>query len=330
MPLKIIRSEIINLHVDAIVNPTDECYSGSGSIDLEVQYKCGKRLKNLLKELPRLNESEAVITDAYNMNCKKIIHVHGPIWNNGNDNEIVKLEKTYANALDLVVENNLESVAFPLISTGKFGFPKELAVDIATNTIAKYLFNNDLTVYLVVYDKESFGITKNLFDDIQEYIDENYINEASLKRNIRDRKVYRLSNASKRVSNDLDLSFCAAALNFDKIKLEDTFTIKLLNLIDQKKLKDSDVYKKANIDRKLFSKIRSNLNYNPSKKTAIALGIALELTYDELQDLLSRASYTLSHSNLFDVVIEGCINKGIYDIFQINNILFEYDLPLLD
>lgn len=321
MPLKVIRSEIINLFVDAIVNPTDESFSGSGSIDMEVQFRCGPKLRKELKEYKKLDVTKAIITDANNLNCKKVIHVCGPRYIDGKHKEIQMLEETYQNALELVKQNNLESVAFPLISTGAFGFPKDLAVSIVTTVFTNFLLENDIELYLVVYDKESFGISKRVFADISEFIDKNY------------EKTY-YYEASRRVRNVSECSYNLEkydSFDFNNFKknLEETFSVKLLSLIDEKGLKDSDVYKKANIDRKLFSKIRSNQNYNPSKKTAIALGIALELNFDELQDLLSRASYTLSRSNLFDVVIEGCIKKGIYNIFQINNILFEFDLQLL-
>lgn len=328
MPLKVIRSEIVNLHVDAIVNPTDETFSGSGSIDMIVQFKGGQKLRKELKNFGKIEVSQAKITDGYNMNCKKIIHVCGPRYFDGKHQEIQMLEKTYINALELVKEKKLESVAFPLISTGAFGFPKDLAVAVVTSVFTNFLLENDIDLYLVVYDKESFGISKRVFLDIKEFIDDNYIDQLENVSRFNERRI------AKRVYTEECCNYSIASDKpFDINKfinnLEESFSKRLLKLIDEKNLKDSDVYKKANIDRKLFSKIRSNPNYNPSKKTAIALGIALELNFDELQDLLSRASITLSRSNLFDVVIEACIKKGIYNIFQINNILFEFDLPLL-
>ena len=325
MSLKVIRGEIVDLHVDAIVNPTDETFSGSGSIDMQVQFKCGVKLRKQLKDIGRIDVSNAIVTDAYNMNCKKIIHVCGPVYVDGKHKEIKLLEDTYINALNSVKNYNISSIAFPLISTGAFGFPKDLAVAIATNVFTNYLLENDLDIYLVVYDKESFGISKKVFEDIKEFIDDNYVAEQQVRETRRVRKEVFSEACSYSIMTD-------SSLDFDELskRLEETFSVKLLKLIDERNLKDSDVYKKANVDRKLFSKIRSNENYTPSKKTAIALGIALELNFDELQDLLSRASYTLSKSNLFDVVIEGCIKNGIYSIFQINNILFEFDLPLLN
>mgnify|MGYP003289886998 CR=1 FL=1 len=323
MPLKVIRSEIINLFVEAIVNPTDQFLTGSGSIDMEIQYKCGSKLKKILKEKGKIEVGEAFITDAFNMNCKKIIHVCGPRWIDGRQKEIELLELCYNNALTLAKKENIQSIAFPLISTGTFGFPKDLAVAIATNVFTNFLLENDMEIYLVVYDKESFGVTKKVFDEIKDFISENFIETKELEcQRLRRNANYSFSTCYYEENNN--------NISFEDIALEDTFSVKLLKLIDEKKLTDTIVYKKANIDRKLFSKIRSNVNYNPSKKTAIALGIALELNYDGLQELLSSAGYTLSKSNMFDVIIEGCIKKEIYNIYQINNILFEFDLPILN
>ena len=247
-----------------------------------------------------------------------------------------RLEQTYNNCLLEVKERNIQSVAFPLISTGTFNFPKDLGLSIATQVFTKFLLKEDIDIYLVVYDKTSFAISKKIFSYIAEYIDDNYILEEK-KQNFYSRNKHTYESVCySRSFDDKDeeqvVYSNAMSLdnNIDDIFVEDTFVVKLFELIDKKGLKDPDVYKKANIDRKLFSKIRSNDNYNPSKKTAIALSIALELSYNQTQDLLGRAGYTLSKSNKFDLVIEACIKKGIYNIFEINNILYSFDLPLLD
>ena len=333
MPLKIVRNSIIQMNVQAIVNPTDRFCSGGGSIDAKIHNLCGIKLKEqLITKIP-LNTSEAIITDAFNMNCEKIIHVVGPRWEDDYEIKLKQLMLTYKNALELAKENNIQSIAIPLISTGTFKFPKELGLKIATDMITSFLLKEEMEVYLVVFDKTSFSISKKLFSDIEEFIDDNYI--------VQDNSYYRMSlrkfnetyeecRSCNMSENEDDLSSASYSLSFDDIFTEDTFSVKLFSIIDSKGLKDPEVYKKANIDRKLFSKIRSNENYNPSKKTAIALAIALELNLKDTQDLLSRAGYVLSKSNKFDLVIEYCITHKNYNIFDINNILFSFDLPLLD
>ena len=333
MPLKIIRASISEIYVEAIVNPTDEYYSGSGSIDFIVHTYGKNKLKKELSKKPKLSVSEASITKAYNMKCEKIIHVVGPTWIDGFHDEQKLLEDSYKNCLKIVKEYNIKSVAFPLISTGEFKFPKELGLQIATTIFTNFLLQEEVDIYLVVYDKTSFAVSKKVFSDILEYIDDNFLDK---------RYNYSIRRDRNRNTYDEDVSFSNADINYNcsfslsqdcdinNIFIEDTFSVKLLSIIDKKQLTDPEVYKKANIDRKLFSKIRSNINYNPSKKTAIALSIALELNYEDTQDLLARAGFTLSKSNRFDVVIEACIKKHIYNIFDINNILFTLDLPLLD
>lgn len=325
MPLKIIRADITKLKVDAIVNPTDIFLSGSGSIDKKIANKGNKNKYDGMLEV-----SETYTVEAVNMDCKYIINAVGPCYIDGKHNEEKLLEQTYNNCLLEVKERNIQSVAFPLISTGTFNFPKDLGLNIATQVFTKFLLQEDIDIYLVVYDKTSFGISKKIFSYITEYIDDNYILE--------ERNYSMFSRYDSSDKEECELKEEHYSMSFDlsdsndigDIFVEDTFTVKLFELIDKKGLKDPEVYKKANIDRKLFSKIRSNDNYNPSKKTAIALSIALELSYNQTQDLLGRAGYTLSKSNKFDLIIEACIKKGIYNIFEINNILYSFDLPLLD
>ena len=198
---------------------------------------------------------------------------------------------------------------------------------IAINEISKFLLNNEMLVYIVVYDKDSFKISKKLIDDITEYIDECYIEAHYQERSTRlftyPVDDYRpCASASPQSSVMRDLSDVI-------VSIDESFSEMLLRKIDEKGMTDSQCYKKANIERKLFSKIRSNPHYKPSKTTAIAFAIALELSLDETRDLLLKAGYALSHSNKFDIIIEFFIKRKEYDIFRINEALFEFDQVLL-
>lgn len=216
-----------------------------------------------------------------------------------------------------------ESVAFPLISSGVYGYPKEQALQVAINEICKFLADNDMLVYIVVFDKDGFRVSKKLVRDIAEYIDEHYV-ETHYSEN-------RSRGLSRLLRKPETYPMQTAALNLADVvnQLDESFSQMLLRKIDEKGLTDSQCYKKANVDRKLFSKIRNNVNYKPKKTTAIAFAVALELSLDETKEMLQKAGYALSHSNKFDVIIEYFIQKGEYDIFTVNEALFEFDQVLL-
>ena len=377
MPLEIIRNDITKVEADAIVNTANpEPIYGRG-VDSAIYFAAGAEA--LLAERAKIgmmSPGTAAVTPAFNLSAKYIIHTVGPVWQGGDSGEAETVASCYRNALALAKENNCESIAFPLIATGTYGFPKDLALRIAISEISSFLFENDMTVYMVVYDKEAFVLSGKLFNDVTEYIKESevipreerdYLGTASYPADKRRRK-QKESLASRRekdsrldqtffgsLSNlasvggalkeeadsleDLaleDLSTLEASVLLDSSDVEErlknkgaTFQESLFRIIDKKGLKDSDVYKKANIDRRLFSKIKSNVDYKPSKPTALAFAIALELNLDETLDLLGRAGMTLSRSSEFDIIMEYCIDNHITNIIDINCILFEYDQPLL-
>lgn len=336
MPFEIIREDITNMKTDIIVNPTNNNLKPTGGVCSAIFKKAG--YDNLQKECNKivfLKTTEAIITKSYNLNCKYIIHTVGPIWENGKNNESILLYNTYLNCLNLAKRKRCKSIAFPLISSGSFGYPKDEALDIATNAIKDFLAKNDMLIYLVVFDIKSFKIKKDLFNSIKQYIDDNYVdkNKDRFPRNsllFDDDKICMASAVKldtkpilyKDKSIDQNL---LSALS----KTEDTFSESLLKLIDSSGMTDSEVYKKANIDRRLFSKIRKNKNYTPSKPTVLSLAIALELDIDKTNDLLKKAGFALSHSNKFDIIIEYFISNQIYDIYKINETLFSFEQNIL-
>ncbi|MBU1143908.1 MAG: macro domain-containing protein [Firmicutes bacterium] len=326
MPFQIIRNNIINVKADAIVNSADpKVFIGLG-VDKAIHDAAGPLLFEDRKKIGEIKTGEAYISSAFNLNATYVIHTVGPVWYGGDRNEYKLLETCYLNSLKLAFDNQCESIAFPLISTGVFGFPKDQALAIATSSIKSFLSTHEMMVYLVVYDRESYSLSKDIVDSVNTYIDHTYfdVNEETIKyssNNVLDafevpRSIKKVSRISERSLDDL------------MDELDETFSESLLKLIDRKGESDSAIYNKANIDRKHFSKIRKS-DYHPSKKTAVALAIALELSLDETKDLIGRAGYALSNSNYFDVIIEYCIKNKIYDIFQVNMILFEYDQVLL-
>lgn len=335
MPLQIIRQDITKIHVDAIVNAANSSLLGGGGVDGCIHREAGAGLLEECKTLGGCSTGDAKITNAYNLPCKYVIHAVGPQYKDGNHNEEDLLRSCYSTSLKLAKENNCESVAFPLISSGIYGYPKAEALKVAICEISKFLVQNDMMVYIVVYDKTAYKISEKIFADITKYIDDNYVDEHLLKypemcrMNRSDEESVYCSNIAMGV--DLCIEEGALADSLEEIinQIDESFSEMLIRKIDEKGLKDSECYKKANIDRKLFSKIRSDKNYKPSKPTAIAFAIALELSLSEAKDMLMKAGFALSHSNKFDLIIEYFISKGNYNIFEINEALFAFDQNLL-
>ena len=322
MPIQIIRNDITKLKCDAIVNAANKTLLGGGGVDGAIHKVAGEKLLEECKTLGGCNVGEAKLTSAYNLPCKYVIHTVGPVWKGGFFGEERNLQSCYKNSLELAKQNQCESIAFPLISSGAYRYPKDKALKVATDTISSFLLENEMLVYIVVFDKKAFSISKKLFNDIQQYIDDSYADTYAVSRN-------RFNVACKMSEPMYGESKPLITLE-EKIKqIDESFSQMLLRKIDEKGLKDSECYKKANIDRKLFSKIKSNVNYKPSKTTAIAFAISLELNLEETKDMLMKAGYALSKSNKFDIIIEYFITNRNYNIFEINEALFAFDQSLL-
>ena len=356
MSFEIIRNDITKVQADAIVNTANPLVEVGAGVDSAVYAAAGRdRLMAERKKIGPMQPGEVAVTPAFDLDADYIIHAVGPAWMGGDCGEVETVARCYRSSLNKAKELGCESIAFPLMASGTYGFPKDVALKTAVSEISGFLFNNEMTVYLVVYDKESFEVSGKAFSDISSFIAEEEVVEPDYRSHRRRRggsfgNVRRNISAGVRRSAGIDFSAETVEDSFedslygyersldgfsetdidDVIKHKDeSFQQRLFRLIDRKGLEDKDVYKKANIDRKHFSKIRSNVNYNPSKKTALALAIALGLNLDETKDLLLRAGIALSHSNTFDIIIEYCIDHHMTDIYEINCILFNYDQPTL-
>ena len=328
MPLEIVRNDITKMKVDAIVNAANETLLGGGGVDGCIHRAAGPELLQECRTRGGCRTGEAKITGAYRLPCRYIIHTVGPVWNGGKYGEREQLASCYRTSLALAKEHACETVAFPLISSGIFGYPKDQALRVAVDTIGEFLLHNDMTVYIVIFSRTAYQISSKLFADIAEYVDDHYVDAHT------DSQRERLRRMSVLESRTLSADAAAAPMATDGLDsllahLDAGFSETLLKLIDRSGKKDSEIYKKANVDRKLFSKIRNNPDYKPSKATAIAFAIALELNLDETRDLVARAGYALSASSKFDVIIEYFIKQKKYDIFEINEALFAFDQSLL-
>ncbi|MBQ7589004.1 MAG: macro domain-containing protein [Lachnospiraceae bacterium] len=402
MAFKIIRNDITKVMADAIVNTANPDPDYAAGVDAAIYAAAGTdALLHERKKIGEMNVGQAAVTPAFALDAKYIIHTVGPAWVDGKHGEFADLRSCYVNSLNLAQELGCESIAFPLIATGVYGFPKAEALRTAISVFSDFLLNTDMEIILVVFDKESFVLSDKIFSDIDIYIDEKYASEQikeeygseaayeslSGKRSGRlfqdrwmARKAYKanlyaegsfiseltedeeteeaveeeqyVDNCEEEVDEDYDDNECledvppmaapvamsASAFSDDHVGLSldervshvaDTWQESLLHIIDEKGYTDTEVYKRANVDRKLFSKIRGNTAYQPKKITAVAFALALKLNLDETKDLLGRAGYALSPSSIFDLIIEYFIEHGVYDTYTINLALFEHDQPIL-
>ncbi len=404
MPLQIVRNDITKMKVDAIVNSTNNHTAGAGGADHAIHEAAGPQLKEACGLLGKIRPGTAKITMGYDLPAKFVIHTVGPVWRGGFLGENRTLVSCYKAALALAEEYHCESIAFPIIASGVYGYPKEKAIKAAQTAISDFLKDRDMMVYLVVYDRKAYQIGSKLFADIEAFIDDKYVDthrasrgafpeermpnapQSRLSRPFPEERMpgapqsrkhsgkglFRKSSSEEKFFGGMsnsgpepkgfaneapfeqsveNASFsmppyeeASSAMPFfeeessvmpeksleDMLKmLDESFSQMLLRKIDESGMKDSECYKKANIDRKLFSKIRNDVNYKPSKQTALAFAIALELPMSETASLLQKAGYALSHSSKFDIIIEYFITKKNYNIFEINEALFAFDQQLL-
>ena len=334
MPLQIVRNDITKMPVDAIVNAANSSLLGGGGVDGCIHRAAGPKLLAECRTLGGCQTGDAKITNAYDLPCNYVIHAVGPIWRGGQFHERELISSCFENSLALAKEKHFETIAFPLISSGIYGYPKAQALKVAIDAISAFLMKNDMTVYIVIFDKAAYRISSKLFSDIASYIDDHYV----------ETHINKTSEAMRRQKQFQEMDLCesislpepsnvplskAATLEDALQQMDESFSEMLLRKIDESGMTDSQCYKKANIDRKLFSKIKNDKYYKPSKPTVLAFALALELPLPEIQDMLMKAGFALSHSSKFDVIVEYFILKQNYSIYEINEALFAFDQSLI-
>ena len=347
MPFEIVRNDITNMRVDAIVNTANPRPVIGAGTDSMIHKKAGPGLLAARQTIGNIDRGCAAITPAFNLYAKYVIHTVGPVWLDGNHNESAELHNCYSNSLKLAVEHKCKSIAFPLIATGNYGFPKDQALQIAIAVFSSFLLEYEMQIYLVVFDSAAYKLSEKLFHGVASYIDEHFVDlceQAAVTENLRKFR-RRCRTERMKVCEDsavlepefLSMAPMAPAMAAPKeLSLEDSlkeadagFSETLLSLIDKTGKKDSEIYKKACISKQHFSKIRNNPHYQPTKPTAIAFALALELNLEETHDLIGRAGFTLSKSSKFDLIIRYFIEHKEYNVVAVNVALYEFDQPLL-
>ena len=403
MPFHIICADITTLFVDAIVNAANSSLLGGGGVDGAIHRAAGPELREYCAGLGGCATGEAKLSPGFRLPAKWIIHTVGPVWGGGGYGEEAQLAACYRNSLALALERGCASLAFPLISAGAYGYPKDRALAVAVREIRGFLQEHEMEVTLVIFNRSDFRPPASTLAGLQLWLDRRLyepvwaaasgsapVNAAppqavqaayaaapelskkqkqSLFSRPRRKKEDKQEaapavHAAREELHDAEDSFSAALSEAAQPRsdegiapygagrpreenaapcgaarpaelderlrcLDESFSEMLLRKIDEKGLTDAACYKRANVDRKLFSKIRSDPHYRPSKPTAIAFAVALELPLRETRELLMKAGFALSHSNKFDVIIEYFIANGNYDVFEINEALFAFDQNLL-
>ena len=347
MPFEIVRNDIVKMEVDAIVNTANPKPVVGTGVDTAIHKAAGPELLKAREKIGELKVCEAVATPAFDLPAKYVIHVVGPAWVDENTVEEEMLARSYRAALDAAAKEKCKSIAFPLLSTGNYGFPKKLSMRIALDVFSKFLMEHEMQIYLTVFGEEAFKLSNTLFRSVQAYIDENYVaskleeeygvdeaayhvGSANLSPRMKARRKEQQQYAAEYLA-EADLAAPAPLAGKESLadmmdKMDASFSDTLMALIDASGEKPSKIYNSAGVSKQVFSKINSNSNYQPSKATAIAFCLALNLNLEETQDLLARAGFTLSKSSLFDVIIMYCIENKIYNVVFVNDILYEYDL----
>ena len=335
MPFTIVRNDITHMQVDAIVNTANPHPVVGAGVDAAIHAAAGPALLQARQTVGPIAPGHCAITRGFGLSARYVIHAVGPAWQDGHHGEEALLRSCYANALHLAHQHSLVSVAFPLISAGTYAFPHDRALQVAVSAISDFLLHHEMEVYLVVYDRRAFRLSGRLFADVASYIDENYVEQHSAKACRAER---RRREAARLAPSDMSVplfgeyavqEFAAPSLGDLLLETDAGFSETLLKLISRTGEKDSAVYKRANISRQHFSKIRNDPAYQPTKYTALAFAVALRLDLAETRDLLERAGFALSRSNLGDMIVQYFIERGHYDINDINIALFDHDQPQL-
>ncbi len=339
MPFKIIRNDITKMRVDAIVNTANAEPVFESGTDRAVYLAAGPdKLLKARRKIGVLEEGDTAVTPGFQLPAKYIIHAVSPIYIDGGCGEEEKLRKCYKGSLELAKAKRCKSIAFPLIATGSFGYPRDKGMKIALQEIQNFLLAHDMMVYLVVFDEDSVRVSGQLFDEIESYVDAHYVGRrmieeyAAFDSALQDTAEIPplppiLPKApTMRSASEMSRREAAPARSLQELvnNVGETFQQRLLRLIAEKGMTTVEAYKAAYKDKKFFYKISKNVNYQPTKHTVYAFALALKLSLDETKDLLASAGLAISQSSRFDIIMQYVFEHEIYDFYTIDCILYDF------
>ena len=336
MPFEIVRNNIANMQVDAIVNAADRYPQVNPGVDGAIHQKAGPQLLAARKEIGEIAPGSAAVTPAFLLDAQFVIHAVTPTWEVGEEKELQLLRQTYDACLQLAQKHKCESIAFPLLATGNHGFPKDKALQIAVGAFSEFLLKQDMHIYLVVFDGDSYRLSEKLVQKVTSYIDRHYVDAyekatKAMQRRRREPEMLSMESAPSPMAASVGSAAPVQKRSLmDFLRKKDAgFRETLLDMIKKRGLKNATVYKRANISKQHFSKLINDPEARPSKATALALALALELNLDETKDLIGRAGYALTNSNVFDLIIQFHIENRQYNVLEINLVLYQFDQTLL-
>lgn len=350
MSFKIVRNDITKMNTEAIVNTANDHATVGTGCDSAVYKAAGydKLLKYRTEKIGFVPEGDAFITSGFDLRAKYIIHAVSPLYMGGNQGEEEKLRSCYRKSLQLAKENGIKSISFPLISTGGFGYPKEEGMRIAVDEIHAFLLGNEMEIFLVVFDKKSTQLGEKIYPGLEAYIDHNYVKDAGKEEYgdacfgaVRprepgcDRYLSHAQMVERRTRKNAEAPFFdfeeqhESKLEERMKHMSDTYSEYLMYLIQERNMANAEVWKRAIVDKKIFSKIKNNRNYHPNKLTALCLCVGAKLNLDESKDLLARAGYALSPCDKTDIIFSYFIENEIYDMIELDIQLEEHGLPCI-
>ena len=349
MPLKIVRNDITKMNTEAIVNTANAHAAVGPGCDSAIYKAAGydELLAYRKEKIGYMPEGEVFITPGFNLQAKYIIHAVSPHYQDGDQKEEEKLRSCYSKSLLLAKEKGIKSIAFPLISTGGFGYPKEEGIRIAVDEINAFLLSNDMDIFLVVFDTQSTLLGEKIYPGYKDHLKIIGELEERLRRNfVRKERMMKADMEAPETTEAPAQDYVCdcvydlwndeeAEEEFNKKLNErlahrsDTFSEYLMYLIESKGMKNSDVYNRACVDRRYFSKIKNNKDFHPEKIKALCLCVGARLNLDETKDLLARAGYALSNSDFTDIIFSFFIEHKYYDVMEIDIQLEEHGLPCI-